>query len=105
METVEHIALALDYTVMTECRHYIVEGRVQGVFFRASARGRALELSLTGWVRNRPDGRVEALACGAPDALDAFHEWLWEGPTEARVSGVEMQPAPDGQPPAEFSIR
>lgn len=105
METVEHITFVPDYTAMTECRHFIVEGRVQGVFFRASARSRALELGLTGWVRNLPDGRVETLACGSPEALDAFHEWLWEGPTEARVSGVEMQPAPEEPPPAEFSIR
>lgn len=90
---------------MTECRHYIVHGRVQGVFFRASARERALELDLTGWVANRADGRVEALACGPPEALDSFQDWLWQGPTAARVTRVEIHPAPDRTPPPDFNIR
>ncbi|MES1944612.1 acylphosphatase [Salinisphaera sp. PC39] len=90
---------------MSECRHFLVSGRVQGVFFRASARARAVELGLTGWVANRPDGRVEGLACGPPAALDDFQAWLWEGPEAARVTGVECGPAPDATAPPEFTIR
>lgn len=90
---------------MSECRHFLVHGRVQGVFFRASTRHRARELGLTGWVANRADGRVEALACGPAEALDAFGEWLWQGPAEARVTRVEAESAPDRHPPADFSVR
>lgn len=89
---------------MTECKSFQVGGRVQGVFFRASARQRAEELGLTGWVRNCPDGGVEGLACGAPDALAMFRDWLWQGPEQARVTRVEMSPS-DRAPPPEFEIR
>jgi len=74
---------------MSECRGYLVSGRVQGVFFRASARAEAQRLGVTGWVCNRPDGCVEVLACGEAQALDALQEWLWQGPSEARVTGIE----------------
>ena len=66
-----------------------VSGRVQGVGYRAAARTRARELGLDGWVRNLPDGRVEACAAGAPAALDQFAAWLAQGPTLAEVSAVE----------------
>jgi len=74
---------------MKTCRHYQVYGHVQGVWFRGSARDKARELSLSGWVRNRPDGAVEAVACGEADALEAFRSWLNEGPPAARVERVE----------------
>lgn len=90
---------------MNECRHFIVHGRVQGVFFRASTRQRARELGLTGWVKNLPDGRVEALAHGPPEALDTFQEWLWQGPSAARVTQVETTPTQDHPVPTDFEIR
>ena len=67
-----------------------VSGRVQGVFYRASARNRARDLGVTGYARNLPDGRVEVLACGAPDAVEALCRWLWQGPPAAQVTGVEV---------------
>lgn len=70
------------------CRHYVISGRVQGVYFRASARGIARTLRLTGWVRNLADGRVEAIACGESAALDEFGRWLTQGPPHARVADV-----------------
>ena len=73
---------------MTHCRHYIVAGRVQGVFYRASACEVAKRLGLSGWVRNRPDGDVEAIACGDVDSLTQFAAWLRRGPAEAEVSAV-----------------
>ncbi len=76
----------------TCCRRYLVRGQVQGVFYRASAQRAALDLGLTGWVRNLSDGSVEALACGPAAALDAFEAWLWQGPPRARVSAVEVVP-------------
>lgn len=88
---------------MSECRYFRVQGRVQGVFFRASARQKAQTLQLTGWIRNRGDGSVEGLACGDAATLDAFGEWLWKGPAEARVTQAEMQPSED-TPPTSFDI-
>ena len=73
------------------CRRCLVSGRVQGVFYRAAAQARARELGVTGFARNLPDGRVEVLACGAPDAVAALCEWLRRGPPRAEVIGVECE--------------
>ncbi len=74
---------------MKICRHYHVFGRVQGVWYRGTARDQARHLGLHGWVRNCDDGSVESVACGTPDALDAFRSWLQKGPSSARVDRVE----------------
>lgn len=66
-----------------------IRGRVQGVSFRESARAEALRLGLKGWVRNLPDGSVEAVAEGAPTALESFVSWSHRGPPQARVTDVE----------------
>jgi acylphosphatase len=66
-----------------------VSGRVQGVFFRASTRERAVALGLSGWVRNLPDGRVEALFHGPREACEQALAWIRQGPPSARVAGVE----------------
>ncbi len=79
---------------MTQCVRYFVSGHVQGVFFRSSVRSEALSLNLTGWARNLSDGRVEVLACGEQEQLDALSKWLWIGPPQAQVSGVLAVPAP-----------
>ena len=79
-----------------------VSGRVHGVFFRAFVESRALELNLTGYVRNLPDGRVEALACGPKSLVDDFCAWLSQGPLHAEVSNVTCQPF-DAVPPREFT--
>ncbi len=70
--------------------HVLVSGRVQGVFFRASTRQRASELGVSGWVANRPDGRVEAVFEGGPAAVRRMVEWMHEGPERATVDGVEV---------------
>ncbi|QAU25159.1 acylphosphatase [Dyella sp. M7H15-1] len=67
---------------------FIVSGRVQGVFFRASARNEALRLGLNGHVRNLVDGRVEVVACGRSEAVHELEQWLWQGPPAARVDDV-----------------
>lgn len=67
-----------------------VSGRVQGVGFRAFAVREATRLGLDGWVRNLPDGRVEAMARGGEGALDAFIAALRQGPTAARVDEVTV---------------
>ncbi|HTC27493.1 acylphosphatase [Dyella sp.] len=72
---------------MTGAR-FLVTGKVQGVFFRASARNEALKLRLRGYARNLPDGRVEVVACGDAAAVDELEQWLWQGPPAARVDDV-----------------
>ena len=68
---------------------FLVGGKVQGVFFRASTREQALKLGLRGYAKNLPDGRVEVLAEGSATALDALERWLHVGPPMARVESVE----------------
>lgn len=70
--------------------HLYVSGRVQGVWYRQSTVERAQALGLSGWVRNLPDGRVEVVAEGAPDAVDQLVAFCHEGPPLARVEGVEL---------------
>ena len=71
-------------------RRYVVTGRVQGVFFRVSTRIEAQRLGLSGWVRNLPDGRVEALVSGEAEPLAALERWLAVGPPHARVDEVRV---------------
>lgn len=66
-----------------------IYGRVQGVFFRQSAKVEADKLDLAGWIRNDPDGTVEALAVGPKDKLDQFIKWCKGGPEAAKVERVE----------------
>ncbi|MCC8362359.1 acylphosphatase [Lysobacter sp. A6] len=81
---------------------FFIEGRVQGVFFRASTRQQATELGLRGYARNLHDGRVEVLAVGDVQALERLAEWLKHGPPHARVSRVERISADDGEAGASF---
>ncbi|WP_109126922.1 acylphosphatase [Dyella sp. C11] len=67
---------------------FIVSGRVQGVFYRASTREQAVALGLAGHAINLADGRVEVLAVGDAVAIDALERWLWQGPPAARVDAV-----------------
>ncbi|WP_313927517.1 acylphosphatase [Pseudoxanthomonas sp.] len=67
---------------------FLVSGKVQGVFFRASTRERALDLGLSGRATNLPDGRVDVIAEGDAGALDALEAWLHQGPPAARVESV-----------------
>ena len=76
------------------CRRFLVYGRVQGVFFRASTRDVAVDLSLSGYAKNMPDGSVEVLACGRTDAIDKLAAWLLEGPRMASVSNIEAEVEP-----------
>lgn len=75
-------------------KHLIIEGRVQGVFFRDSARRQALSIGVTGWVRNRPDGTVEAVVEGPVDRVGQFVAWCRRGPSAARVDRVQETPKP-----------
>lgn len=86
------------------CMRFRVTGRVQGVFFRASTRERARALGLTGHAVNLDDGRVEVLACGDDDAIEALRQWLHQGPPLAQVEKVDAEPQPDSEvPPPDFT--
>lgn len=85
---------------MTLWRRFVVHGLVQGVGFRAATQRKARALGVVGWVRNLPDGRVEVLAGGPPEALEDLHAWLHQGPTGAVVEGVAMMEAASNQPPS-----
>ena len=72
--------------------HIIVEGLVQGVWYRATTCREAQRLELGGWVRNLPDGRVEIEAQGPAAAVDELANWCQAGPPGARVSAVTVEP-------------
>jgi acylphosphatase len=72
-----------------ERAHVYVSGQVQGVFFRDSAREKAEQLGLAGWVKNLPDGRVEALFEGPSDRVREMVRWCKEGPSHAEVEDVD----------------
>ncbi|MGO9176399.1 MAG: acylphosphatase [Desulfobaccales bacterium] len=71
--------------------HVLIEGRVQGVFFRAATRDEASALGLAGWVRNLADGRVEALFEGERLALEKLLAWCRQGPPYAYVDHLEVE--------------
>jgi DNA ligase D-like protein (predicted 3'-phosphoesterase) len=71
----------------------VVGGKVQGVFFRETTVSRARELGVLGWVRNAEDGSVQVHAEGPGEAVDALVEFLREGPPDAHVEAVELEPA------------
>lgn len=73
------------------CVRCHVAGRVQGVFFRASTREQAQRLGLTGYAKNLADGRVEVLACGAPEVVSRLQAWLRKGPPGAQVTGIACE--------------
>ena len=70
---------------------FVVSGRVQGVFFRASTRSEALRLGIAGSARNLVDGRVEVVAAGSDAAMGALETWLRHGPPAARVDGITRE--------------
>jgi acylphosphatase len=67
-----------------------ISGKVQGVYFRQSAKETADELGIKGFVRNEPDGSVYAEACGEENSLEKFIEWCRSGPERAAVTGINV---------------
>ena len=77
------------------CARFIVIGKVQGVFFRASTRERALRLGLTGHAKNLANGTVEVVASGSREAVDELDAWLHHGPPAAAVEEVRREALPE----------
>jgi acylphosphatase len=73
--------------------HLIIKGKVQGVFYRASAKKKAEELGVTGWVKNTAEGHVELIATGSDQALETFMAWCRIGPQKANVTELVSIPS------------
>lgn len=84
--------------------HLIIHGKVQGVFFRQKMKDTAAALGVKGWVRNLPDGTVEAVVEGEASRVQALAEWCHRGPPIAKVEKVEQQEEPCRGEFTEFSI-
>jgi acylphosphatase len=84
--------------------HVYIRGRVQGVFFRAETQKTAKSNGLTGWVRNMPDGRVEALFEGEDESMNKMLKWCHIGPPAARVEEVIITEEPYTSEFRDFSI-
>ena len=85
--------------------HVRVRGRVQGVYYRATAQEEAQRLGLVGWVRNRADGTVEAVAEGEDTAVESFLAWCRKGPERARVDEVDVERLAPLGTESEFAVR
>lgn len=83
---------------------FLVGGKVQGVWFRASTREVALRLGLRGYARNLADGRVEVLASGEAIAIEALASWLRQGPSAARVDALARHAAGEDEAGESFLI-
>lgn len=83
---------------------FLVGGKVQGVWFRASTRDRAVALGLCGHARNLPDGRVEVLAVGEASAIEDLAQWLHYGPSQARVEELERLEAQPEEAGEDFVV-
>ena len=77
--------------ITNERAHVVISGRVQGVFFRAETQRAAQRLGVTGWVRNRPEGTVEAMFEGPSQAVHQAVDWCWKGSPGAKVSDVQIE--------------
>ncbi|RYZ19798.1 MAG: acylphosphatase [Chitinophagaceae bacterium] len=82
-----------------------ITGKVQGVFYRATAQEVAEELGLRGWVRNCPDGTVEALATGPAEKIDSFIKWCRRGPEKAVVDNVAISESDEPVMGSGFEVR
>jgi len=85
--------------------HVVVRGRVQGVWYRGSMQEEAQRLRVVGWVRNRPDGTVEAEIEGERTDVDALIAWAHHGPPGARVADVSVEWVPPTGTQGGFAVR
>lgn len=81
----------------------LISGKVQGVFYRASAKEIAERLNILGWVKNTAEGEVEIMACGSQENVNQFIEWCKKGPAGAIVTHIKISES-DEKCPNEFKI-
>ena len=85
--------------------HLIIQGRVQGVWFRASTQEVANQLEIKGWVRNTPDGAVEAYIQGEDSSVEKMLSWCYQGPPGARVDRIDIEKVTPDEEYKAFNIR
>jgi len=85
-------------------KHVYISGKVQGVYFRDHTREQALKLGITGWVRNLPDGRVEAVFQGDNEKLHKMLEWCRQGSPMSRVDNVQVEDVVEPREYTDFRI-
>ena len=85
--------------------HLLISGTVQGVGYRWSCQRAAKGIGVTGWVRNLPDGRVEAVAQGTKEQVEQFIRWCYRGPEEARVTDIAVTSGEAAEEVQDFGIR
>lgn len=90
---------------MWKAKHLVIKGRVQGVYYRDSTKAKALELGIKGWVRNLPNGDVEAMIMGDQYVLEEMLKWVWEGPSMAIVRSVIVNDVELDDGMSDFEIR
>src|SRR5438094_2473934 len=89
----QHLSLSLlaNFQIMEQTISITVSGLVQGVYYRQSAKEKALELGISGIVKNLPNGNVQILASGTADQLDELVHWCKQGPPHAKVNSVDVE--------------
>lgn len=75
--------------------HLLIQGKVQGVFYRATAKDKAIQIGVKGWIKNTSQGDVEAMVSGEEAQLESFIAWCRVGPEGSRVTHVTLEPAPE----------
>jgi len=90
---------------MTVAKHLFIDGRVQGVYYRATTQKQAQEMGLKGWVRNLPDGRVEAWLQGEPEVVSRMVIWCYDGPPWARVDSIDTEDVAPDEALSGFRVR
>jgi acylphosphatase len=83
--------------------HLLIKGKVQGVFYRATAKEMALKYGITGWIKNTAEGHVEAVCQGDADAIEQFILWCHEGSPRAKVQEVAVTEVSE-EPFVEFKV-
>ncbi|HZI02300.1 MAG TPA: acylphosphatase [Flavisolibacter sp.] len=72
-------------------KHILIKGKVQGVFYRVTAKDAGTALGIKGWIKNTADGHVEACISGKEEAIESFINWCWKGPKDAEVIDIEIK--------------